>query len=391
MNLNPTIVIYVDNYERLHFFLKIASVIEHQVIMITNKLSVYQQIPKQYKKYLMKNIKDHELSSPQPTDPLKTLSVAAGYHTQNQAKRIYQEVTNFLLNLYSNVKFEHVFIWNGSTTFGWALRDFCKKYSIKTTFFEIANFPSKLFVDKQGVNAQSSLYEYPEILDHLEVDEKEYSSWLEAYRSDKKSIVKQAKNRSKIKYEMLLDHFGYYCRSIIREDYRNPFVIIKNKLLNRIQDRYEKVDLDEPYIFFPLQVSNDSQILLNSAYNNQDVIRELIHKYKHKKVLLKVHPAEPSKIFIHEILTLVREYPNMKLVGNNTKELIQNAQRVVVINSTVGLEALLLQKDVEIYGRAIYENFNEHRLKAYIQKYLINIDYFNDEINAAEVKRLISE
>lgn len=386
-----TILIYVDNYERLHFFLKLARVIDHQVIMITNKLSVYRQIPKQYRKYLIRSVKYNSLSSPQPINPLKTLSVVAGYHTQEQANQIYQEVTNFVSELYSNTKFEHVFIWNGSTTFGWALRDFCRKYSIETTFFEIANFPSKLFADKKGVNAQSYLYEHPEILDSLGIDEQAYDKWLQEYKSDKKSIVKQAKNRSKIKYEMLLDYFGYCCMGVIREDFRNPLIVIKNKLSNRIQNRYEEVDLGKPYIFFPLQVSNDSQILLNSDYNNQEVIQALIDKYKDKRILLKIHPAEPSKAFIREVSTLIKEYPNMKLVGNNTKDLIVNAQKVVVINSTVGLEALLLQKEVEIYGRAIYEHFNEYRLKAYIQKYLINIDYFNDEINRDEVKRLIGK
>lgn len=385
------ILIYIDNDERLHFFLKIASAIDHQVIMMTNKLSVYQQIPKKYEKYLIRRVKNNSSSYRQPIDSLKTLSVVAGYHTQQQAKQIYLEVSSFLSYLYLNAKFEHVFIWNGSTTFGWAIRDFCIKHSVKTTFFEIANFPSKLFVDKEGVNAQSYLYAHPEILDGLEVDEKEYSRWLEAYKSDKNSVVKQAKNRSKIKYEMLLDYFGYCCMGIIREDFRNPLVVIKNKLMNRIEERYESVDLDDPYIFFPLQVSNDSQILLNSDYNNQDVIRDLIHKYENQRVLLKVHPAEPSKAFIHEILTLIKDHPNMKLVGNNTKDLILNAQRVVVINTTVGLEALLLEKDVEIYGRAIYEYFDEYRLKAYIQKYLITIDYFNDEINRDEVKKLLGK
>lgn len=386
-----TILIYIDNYERLHFFLKLARVMEHQVILITNKLSVYRQIPKQYKKYLIKRVPSNSLSTEQAMTPLKTLSVVAGYHTQEQAKEIYQEVTNYLLDLYSKIKFEHVFIWNGSTTFGWALRGFCIKHSIKTTFFEIANFPSKLFVDKQGVNAQSFLYEHPEVLDDLEVDEQAYDKWFEEYKSNKKNIVKQAKNRSTIKYEMLLDYFGYCCMGVVREDFRNPLVVIKNKLSNRIENRYDEVDLGESYIFFPLQVSNDSQILLNSDYNNQDVIQALIHKYKDERVLLKIHPAEPSKAFIDEISTLIKKYPNMKLVGNNTKDLIQNAQKVVVINSTVGLEALLLEKDVEIYGRAIYEYFNEYRLKAYIQKYLIDLDYFNDEINRDEMKRLIGK
>ena len=271
------------------------------------------------------------------------------------------------------------------------MSDFCRKYSIKTTFFEIANFPSKLFVDKQGVNAQSFLYHHPEVLDNLEIDEESYDEWLESYKSDKKNIVKQAKNKSIIQFQMLLDYFGYYFMGAAREDYRNPLVVIKNKLSNRVQTTYEEVDLNDPYIFFPLQVSNDSQILLNSEYNNQDVIKILIEKYHDKRILLKIHPAEPSKTFIREVSMLIKEYPNMKLVANNTKDLIVNAQKVVVINSTVGLEALLLQKDVEIYGRAIYNHFNTYRLKAYIQKYLINIDYFNDKININEVKRLIDK
>ena len=99
-----TILIYVDNYERLHFFLKIARPIDDQVIMVTNKFSVYQQIPKRYKKYLIKKVKDHLQSPQQHFDPLKTLSVVAGYHTQEQAKRIYQEVTGFLMELYSKLR-----------------------------------------------------------------------------------------------------------------------------------------------------------------------------------------------------------------------------------------------------------------------------------------------
>ena len=93
-----TILIYVDNYERLHFFLKIAGTVDHQVIMITNKLSVYQQIPKQYKKYLIRRFKENFPPSEQSIDFLKTLSVVAGYHSQKQAKEIYKEVINFLLD-----------------------------------------------------------------------------------------------------------------------------------------------------------------------------------------------------------------------------------------------------------------------------------------------------
>lgn len=384
------VLIYVDNYERLSFFLKISKYFEDKVVFITNKQSVFMRIPKNYNKHLITAKRLSVSDSENDPKKLETFSTIAGYHSPAAAETISIKLNMFLTALCEKIKFERVFIWNGSTTFGTVFKDFFYKRNIKMVFFEISNLDGKIFVDKEGVNAKSFLYKHPEVLDDMKVDEQLYYEWLRNYKSDKSGQVKQAKNKSTIRLEMIIDYFGYWFRGAIREDYRNPFAILKSKLSNKIIISYESANLSKPYIFFPMQVSNDSQLALNSDYDNKDVIKELSKKYKDVDIYIKVHPAEANKAFIEDIIAFATSKANIFIVGNNTKDLIVNAEKVVVINSTVGLESLILGKDVEIYGRALYSEFNDHRLKAYIQSYLVNIDYFGDkEAEFQEVMRLI--
>jgi len=62
--------------------------------------------------------------------------------------------------------------------------------------------------------------------------------------------------------------------------------------------------------------------------------------------------------------------------NENIFELMQNAKIVVTINSTAGLEAKILGCDVKVLSKAIYQDFDETRLRKYIMKHLIDIDYF---------------
>ena len=79
------------------------------------------------------------------------------------------------------------------------------------------------------------------------------------------------------------------------------------------------------------------------------------------------------------------------VTNSNTFELIQNARIVITINSTVGLEALILNKYVIFLGDTFYKNFDQERLKKYLLKYLINIEYFsNDKVDGSSLIKYIS-
>lgn len=127
-----------------------------------------------------------------------------------------------------------------------------------------------------------------------------------------------------------------------------------------------------------MQVSDDSQIKLNSDISNLEALKIALKMAQKKGVplVVKLHPAEADLDFIEKVFTLSRNDSFMitDLPGNH---LIENAEEVVVINSTIGLEALILEKKLTILGRTFYKNFDIQRIKSYICHYLVDIDYFD--------------
>jgi capsule polysaccharide export protein KpsC/LpsZ len=53
----------------------------------------------------------------------------------------------------------------------------------------------------------------------------------------------------------------------------------------------------------------------------------------------------------------LKKIPNVKLIAcnANTKELIEYAERVITLTSTVGFEALMMNKPVYVFGNVFYE------------------------------------
>lgn len=107
------------------------------------------------------------------------------------------------------------------------------------------------------------------------------------------------------------------------------------------------------------------------------------------RLLVKPHPAETNKAFVKEIYDLKDEL-KFSFTNENTMKLIINAQKIITINSTVGLEALIAMKKAHVLGRAVYKGFNETDLAKYILGYLIDINYFAyDDISEIDMLRLL--
>lgn len=141
-----------------------------------------------------------------------------------------------------------------------------------------------------------------------------------------------------------------------------------------------------------MQVASDSQIILNSDIGLFDALKYSIKKAEvdNLNLVVKLHPAERDIDVIYTILKLREKY-KFNIVDNNTFEVIANAQKVITINSTVALEAMILDKPVEILGRSFYKFFNKERTKNYILGYLEDIDFFSSEkFTVEQVKKLIN-
>ncbi|MHA7968539.1 capsular polysaccharide export protein, LipB/KpsS family [Rhizobium sp. CAU 1783] len=109
------------------------------------------------------------------------------------------------------------------------------------------------------------------------------------------------------------------------------------------------------YIFVPFQVPSDMQILEHSPWIRDmrhfyEVLFELAERYPEREFVIKEHPSFPLTI-----RDKVKAHPRIHFANHNeTRKLIENAEAVITINSTVGMESLVLAKKVIVLGEAPY-------------------------------------
>lgn len=110
------------------------------------------------------------------------------------------------------------------------------------------------------------------------------------------------------------------------------------------------------YVFVPFQVPSDMQILALSPW-----IRDMRHLYDEifrlaeaegqSHFVIKEHPSFPLSIRAE-----VTPHPRIHFANHHdTQGLIEGADAVITVNSTVGLESVLLEKKVITLGLAPYD------------------------------------
>lgn len=113
--------------------------------------------------------------------------------------------------------------------------------------------------------------------------------------------------------------------------------------------------LPEPYVFVPMQVPSDMQVLEHSPWVSDmkqlyNIIARLADSMPELNFVVKEHPSFPISI-----QNEVSPHPRIVFANSNdTRELIERAEAVITINSTAGLESLLLGKRVVTLGDAPY-------------------------------------
>lgn len=306
------------------------------------------------------------------------------------------EAQHYFLNLYSLAKSEilnsektYIVNWNGESASGCAARCLKDRYRhVSLLFCEISNLPSKMFVDCEGVNASSSLYSNPNKLfdSKYKFSELEAEKWKNRYINLKLSSNNKPQQSSLMKkrsFRLVIDILSvcftyrfFTTRSVLN---RIPSILSKKTTDKSVKFEYEWPS-DAPFVFVPLQVSSDTQLLLNSDIGNLDLIEKVLLKTKHN-LYIKPHPAESDLSY------LVRWYEKQTneirkrvfFTSIDTYALISQCDAVHVINSTVGFESMIFGKDVTFYGRTIYTNFNKSHINPYIMSFLVDIDFFDSE------------
>jgi len=395
-----TIYIYVDGMERARFFKKFSNPLKKtgkEVVYIAGTLSssLYLKshgcttIPLRFKLNKRKKTSMTILDTQKILS--RSLSVASGYHSGEEACEIFENAYTFFSCLKEERRPSQVWLWSGTTTIALALQTVFKN-DTALRFFELSNLGKRLFVDPQGTNANSFVCYHQEILDSCPCDEKTFDEWKTKYIQSI-NLPPQSKNKKHIPWERGIDLLGSWLLKYPMEDRRDKLRLLYNKLKNIFQPiDFPVLDLSSPFVFAPLQVSNDAQVKLFSKYGNFDIIDKGIEIAEEIgcKLVVKIHPAESDREQIEKICSLAQR-KGFEIVGNDTGDLIRKSEHVVVNNSTVGLMALIYEKPVTVLGEAIYKSFNQNRLRSYIINYLIEGDYFGETPMSAKSINAIIE
>ena len=303
---------------------------------------------------------------------------------EKDAAVLYTSVYNAVEKFNKYHRIDLLYFWGGSRVLELAVAQYADDHNIPKAYFELANIKGKTFLDKQGANAKSWLYEHLEKLDEYHFTDEEYETWREQYLETNftNHVVKQAVSFTHLKWKYgLLSRLGFiYTGLKIRE--LDLLKKMRSFLTAKFGEKivFDKVNLlNTKYYFFPMQVSNDMQIVLNSDLTVFEGLEKAVKMSKKDGVplLVKLHPAEPYLSVIERLLVLRKQY-GFKLVEDNTFNVIANADKVITINSTVGLEAMIIGRPVEFLGRSFYKKFDKERLKNYIMGYLLDLDIFSD-------------
>ncbi len=148
---------------------------------------------------------------------------------------------------------------------------------------------------------------------------------------------------------------GFY-RSYVPEVKRKPGKVLTQRNPKRNEVAQRNFVLPENYYFVPFQVPADTQVLLNSPWiRSMDALFKVLEDSVEAlpegfKFVVKEHPSSDIR-FDHY------HGKNESIVFANTYEtqrIIEKSKAVITLNSTVGVESLLLGKPVITLADACY-------------------------------------
>lgn len=99
-----------------------------------------------------------------------------------------------------------------------------------------------------------------------------------------------------------------------------------------------------------------------------------------RRVVVKPHPREVSIALFDRLVALQEEHPNLQISLANIHDILARADRVVTINSAVGIEAYLHQKPVILCGQTDFHHITTEAtdtmsLAAALEQPAPNVDY----------------
>lgn len=267
-----------------------------------------------------------------------------------RARRLLRDLSSF----YDAQDVGAILVWNGSNLIVALAVYLARRRGLPVIFAEHGYLPGTTQLDLRGVNFDSTatgliasgegLLPPDPALDHT-LDQE-----IAAYKSGQPMRVLSPKVPRHFRADL---RSSLYCRLALWIESR--FL----KLAPAVgQDHAE---LPQRFVFLPLQVQKDSQLILHSPLVGNDMSRllGLLHAALREvdpgmRIVVKLHPRERWDRQ-SRYADLIREYPDVLFIRHHRMaELLEKAAAVVTVNSTVGFEAFLYDKPVIALGHNFY-------------------------------------
>lgn len=298
------------------------------------------------------------LSNPRPAIDRDALLARLRLHSDREAvaseNAAYQALLAALQDFLDQTAPDGLFCWNGSGLAASLAAQLASHRGIPIAYGENGYLPGTMQIDPMGVNADSSFgpahTTLEAILSH-QWSRSEYEaidSLLQQYRGGATFTPRVGRPR-----ELRAAPLAYLEQALIDWRARGPRPRI-NQLIPKTPP-----SLPKHYVLFPLQVRQDSQLTVHSPlYGNRldGIIARLVEALSEVApelhLVVKLHPADRHKT---DYDAVIRRFPEVFwLDGGDIRRLLPDAEAVVTINSTVGVEAMMFNRPVVVLGRAFY-------------------------------------
>ncbi len=267
---------------------------------------------------------------------------------------------------FNRIRPDLVMSWNGTTPRIRAAMKLAEARDIPTLYFEQGNFPNTLICDPKGVNYEGLMRDF-EVT--LTFNRERIESFLEQLRSRPVSKKRRAAVSGSALADALLLFFvrrsPFHPTLYFDHDktvdpprfFRGTWRYVSRKLAAGNARPETPPPLPERFIFLPLQVHDDTQIIVHSPLIRmmEELVDETIEALPEGwDLVVKSHPSDEGRRG-YAVISEMLEGPRYHFLRRgNTLELVKRSSCVVTVNSTVGLEALAMEKPVVVLGDAVY-------------------------------------
>lgn len=331
--------------------------------------------------------------------PAKCFNVLSGRLLETDAHKAYQ-ATSGQLQKYLQKQNDSVFfmIPSGRHIHHMAATHLAKQEGIKRLYINYSNFPGYTFFDPEGTDCNASIYRDTTLLNRFENENINVEDIFEKFaklKAQQKAIPQKASSG----FNKYIKNMAFYGDTLLQ---KAAGVISDRKMKFGFQSANKSPLLletssilpDEAFLFFPLQVSTDQQVLIN--YGKGNIIEAINEAFElaqqtNKPLIVREHPAEGRPDLIRRHLSeMVGKYQGMFYVSSlPVTELIEKCDKVVTINSTVGLESRINKKQVEFLGRSFYQKATDFELASYLSHFLVEVDYHESHLSKELVNEII--